>query len=141
MAPFTSSAHFFAAGDMPIVRLTVDNGVGLFTLNTSKAKDVEIQIENVEFSASTLEYDPTDLLNLNFKYLSECVDELADASAKKEKDKSKAVEEKPVQDDAIYLMWWPYKDTKAPTKGKALCLKRGNNYYWISRVRDQQRSI
>lgn len=137
IAPFTSSTHFFAKEDMPIVRLTIDNGVGVFTLNTSKAKDVMIEIENVEFTPSSVPYDPTDMLNLNFKYLNECVAALAgEEKDKKEKDKEGNKDKEPV-----YLKWWPYKDTTAPTKGKTLCLSRGNNYYWISRVRDQQRSV
>ena len=138
--PFTSSAHLFTKEDMPIIRLTVTNGVGFFTLNTSKAKDVVVEIEEVEFETSSLEYDPTDMLNLNFKYLSECVASLAGVDEKGSpviKDKEKVSKEK----DPIILRWWPYKDTTAPTKGKALCLKRGNNYYWISRVRDQQRTV
>jgi len=133
LVPFTSSAHFFADGDMPIVHLVMDGGMGMFTLNTSKAKDVEIQLDSIEFSSSGLVYDPEDILKLNFKYLNECVGFLSD---KKEK-----TDAKESQDDAIYLMWWPYKDTNAPTKGKALCLKRGNNYYWISRLIDQRRSV
>jgi hypothetical protein len=139
IAPFTSSTHFFAKEDMPIVRLTVENGVGTFTLNTSKAKDVMIEIENVEFAQSSVPYDPTDMLNLNFKYLSECVSALAgEEKDKKEKEpKEKTAKDK----EPIFLKWWPYKDTTAPTKGKTLCLNRGNNYYWISRVRDQQRSV
>lgn len=142
IAPFTSSAHFFAKEDMPIIRLLVENGVGLFTLNTSKAKDVVIEIENVEFTCDSQAYDPTDMLNLNFKYLSECVSALADDKKDKDKEKAKAVVS-PVTltDNHIYMKWWPYKDTTAPTKGKTLCLKRGNNYYWISRVRDQQRTV
>ena len=137
IAPFTSSTHFFAKEDVPIVRLTVENGVGIFTLNTSKAKDVMIEIENVEFAQSSIPYDPTDMLNLNFKYLSECVAALAGKEVKNEKEPK----EKTVTKEPIYLKWWPYKDTTAPTKGKTLCLNRGNNYYWISRVRDQQRSV
>jgi len=141
IAPFTTSTHLFTKDDMPIIRLTVENGVGLFTLNTSKAKDVVVQIENVEFSTDNLVYDPTDMLNLNFKYLSECVASLVGMEEKSAvpatKDKEKVVKEK----EPIVLMWWSYKDTTAPTKGKTFCLKRGNNYYWISRVRDQQRSV
>jgi len=140
IAPFTSSANLFTKEDMPIIRLTVEDGVGAFTLNTSKAKDVTIDIENVEFNCDKLTYDPTDMLSLNFKYLSECVAALTNIEEKGTpviKDKEKVAKDK----EPIFLMWWPYKDTTAPTKGKALCLKRGNNYYWISRVRDQQRAV
>jgi hypothetical protein len=140
IAPFTSSANLFTKEDMPIIRLTVEEGVGIFTLNTSKAKDVMIEIENIEFNCDNLTYDPADMLNLNFKYLSECVSALANVEEKGSpvvKDKEKVAKDK----EPICLQWWPYKDTTAPTKGKALCLKRGNNYYWISRVRDQQRVV
>ena len=103
----------------------------------SRMSDVMIEIENVEFTPSSVPYDPTDMLNLNFKYLNECVAALAgEEKDKKEKDKEGNKDKEPV-----YLKWWPYKDTTAPTKGKTLCLSRGNNYYWISRVRDQQRSV
>ena len=140
ISPFTSSTHLFTKDDMPIIRLTVENGSGLFTVNTSKAKDVVVEIENIDFNTSSLTYDPTDMLNLNFKYLSECVSSLVGTEEKTTpvaKDKDKTPKEK----DPVVLMWWSYKDTTAPTKGKTLCIKRGNNYYWISRVRDQQRSI
>jgi hypothetical protein len=140
IAPFTSSSQLFTKDDMPIIRLTVENGVGFFTLNTSKAKDVNIEIEDIEFKATDLFYDPSDMLNLNFKYLSECVSSLANTEEKGSpvvKDKEKVIKDK----EPIYLLWWPYKDITAPTKGKALCLKRGNNYYFISRVRDQQRTV
>ena len=141
IAPFTSSTHLFTKDDMPIIRLTVENDVGLFTLNTSKAKDVVVQIENVEFDAGKLVYDPTDMLNLNFKYLSECVASLIGTEEKTSVAASKEKEKVAKEKEPIVLMWWSYKDTTAPTKGKTLCLKRGNNYYWISRVRDQQRSV
>ena len=140
IAPFTSSQHLFTKDDMPIVRLTIENGAGFFTLNTSKAKDVVVEIENIEFDSANLVYDPSDILNLNFKYLSECVTSLISVDEKGSpviKDKEKTPKEK----EPIQLLWWSYKDTTAPTKGKALCLKRGNNYYWISRVRDQQRTV
>lgn len=139
IAPFTTSAHLFTKDDMPIIRLTVENGVGLFTLNTSKAKDVVIEMDEVEFKHDNLVYDPTDILNLNFKYLSECVAALADTVEKGTvvKDKEKVTKEK----EPIVLMWWSFLDTTAPTKGKTLCLKRGNNYYWIARVRDQQKIV
>ncbi len=127
IAPFTSSSHFFTKEDMPIIRLTVVNGEGVFTLNTTKAKDVTVAVDDVEFTAQ-FDYDPSDVLNLNFKYLHECVTSLCNVTDKKEK-------------EPIFLKWWPYKDVTAPTKGKALCLQRGSNYYWISRVRDQQRSV
>lgn len=140
ISPFTSSAHLFTKDDMPIVRLTIENGTGFFTLNTSKAKDVIVEIENVEFDSGGLVYDPSDILSLNFKYLSECVSALVSIDEKGSpaiKDKEKVAKEK----EPVHLMWWPYRDTTAPTKGKALCLRRANNYYWISRVRDQQRTI
>jgi len=140
IAPFTSSAHLFTKDDMPIIRLAVENDMGFFSINTSKAKDVVIEMEDVDFKYDKLVYDPTDMLNLNFKYLSECVASLADVEEKGSaavKDKEKTPKEK----EPIVLMWWPYKDVTAPTKGKTLCLKRGNNYYWISRVRDQQKVV
>ena len=143
ISPFTSSAHLFTKEDMPIIRLTVEHGVGIFTINTSKAKDVQIALDNIEFSTDSLDYDPTDMLNLNFKYLSECVAALInieDKSSNKNKEKEKE-KEKDITKETIYLKWWSYKDTTAPTKGKTLCLNRGNNYYWISRVRDQQRQV
>lgn len=140
IAPFTTSSNLFTKEDMPIIRLTVENNTGLFTLNTTKAKDVVVEMDDVLFNDDKLAYDPTDMLNLNFKYLSECVAALAGVDEKGSpivRDKEKVPKEK----EPIVLMWWPYKDTTAPTKGKALCLKRGNNYYWISRVRDQQRVV
>lgn len=140
VAPFTSSSLFFAKNDMPIVRLIVENGVGYFTLNTSKAKDVEIEIENIEFTCKDQTYDPTDMLLLNFKYLSEAVAHLAGVEDKTKKTKEKD-KEKDKEKEAIYLKWWPYQDLSAPTKGKTLCLNCGNNYYWISRVRDVQRNV
>jgi len=133
IAPFTSSAHFFAKDDMPVVRLSVENGAAFFTLNTSKVKDVVVELEDVEFVVDKLVYDPTDILLFNFKYLSECVLALA---GKEDKDKDKESTPTP-----LVLKWWPYRDTDAPTKGKALCLSRGYNYYWVSRVREQQKSV
>jgi hypothetical protein len=130
--PFTSSTHLFTKEDMPIIRLTIENGVGMFSINTSKAKDVEIEIEEAEFTHDKIAYDPTDMLNINFKYLSECVDALCSEEKSKEKDKNK---------EPVLLKWWAFTDVTAPTKGKTLCLKRGNNYYWVARVRDQQRVV
>ena len=147
ISPFTSSAHLFTKEDMPIIRLTVENGVGIFTINTSKAKDVQIALDDIEFNTDSLAYDPTDMLNLNFKYLSECVTALIsvdDKTSSKSKEKSKDKEKNKDKDknkESIHLKWWAYRDTTAPTKGKALCLNCGDNYYWISRVRDQQRQV
>lgn len=139
ISPFTSATQLFTKEDMPIIRLAVENGAGIFTINTSRAKDVVIEIEETEFKADKMVYDPSDMLNLNFKYLSECVEALIGSEEKGTviKDKEKAPREK----DPIVLMWWPFTDVTAPTKGKTLCLKRGNNYYWIARVRDQQRAV
>lgn len=141
IAPFTSSAHLFTKEDMPILRLTVENGVGVFTMNTSKAKDVQVTMEDIEFTTDSLNYDPTDMLNLNFKYLSECVSVLINIDDKSFMKKEDDAKDKSKDKEPISLKWWSYKDTTAPTKGKALCLKRGDNYYWISRVRDIPRQV
>jgi hypothetical protein len=139
IAPFTTSKQLFNDNDMPVIRLAVENGVGIFTINTSKAKDVVIEMEEIEFTTDSLTYDPTDMLNINFKYLSECVAALGieEKGSSVIRDKEKVTKEK----EPIVLKWWSYKDVTAPTKGKTLCLKRGNNYYWIARVRDQQRVL
>lgn len=137
--PFTSDAHLFSKDDMPIIQLIFEKDKGYFSLNTSKAKDVVMEIEDAEFLATDLGYDPTDTLNLNFKYLSECVTAL-EGKAKKEKKKKENTEESKGRDPVV-LMWWPYQDLSAPTKGKALCLKCEGNYYWISRVREQIRTL
>lgn len=125
--PFTE-APLFTKEDMPVIRLAVENNVGLFTINTSKAKDVLIEMECMEFNTSDQVYDPTDILNINFKYLKECVASLIAVDDKK-------------KDQPVILKWWSYKDVTAPTKGKTLCIQRGGNYYWIARVRDSQRSV
>jgi hypothetical protein len=143
--PFTSDAHLFSKDDMPIIQLIIEKDKGYFSLNTSKAKDVVIEIEDAEFIVNGLGYDPSDTLNLNFKYLSECVTAL-EGKAKKEKKKKEKKEKKESSEevkgrDPVVLMWWPYLDVSAPTKGKALCLKCEGNYYWISRVREQARTL
>ena len=147
LEPFTSDAHLFSKNDMPIIKLSVNKEeAGFFSLNTSKAKDVIVEIEDSEFVVNNLTYDPEESLNLNFKYLSECVAALEGKAKTKAKGKTKKKkEDEDVSEEdkgrCITVVWWPYQDKNSPTKGKAVCLKCDGNYYWLSRVREQIRTI
>jgi len=142
--PFTSDGHLFSKDDMPIISLKIKDNTGYFFINTSKAKDVVVELDDAVFEAKDLIYDPSDILNFNFKYLSECVSSLeGKIKDKKKKSKDKNLDNVPADQGRgpIVLKWWPYQDTTSPTKGKALCLTSEDNYYWISRVREQTRTL
>lgn len=144
LEPFTSDAHLFSKDDMPIIKLRIEKEAGFFSLDTSKAKDVIVEIEDSEFTINKLTYDPEESLNLNFKYLSECVAALEGKTKTKAKKKKKKDDEDVSEEDkgrCITVQWWPYQDKNSPTKGKAVCLKCEGNYYWLSRVREQTRTV
>jgi len=141
IGPFTSDAHLFSKNDMPIIKISIEKDTGYFSLNTSKAKDVVVEIEDAEFVAKGLTYDPSDVLNLNFKYLSECVAALDSKARTKVKKKDKKEDMEDDKGRCVTLMWWPYQDKNSPTRGKAVCIKCEGNYYWISRVREQTRVV
>ncbi len=123
MTPFAFSKQLVIQGkDMPITRLVSTAGNACLTLNTSKAKDVTVFLDVVE--AQLDGFDASENLMFNFKHLSECVASLITS------------EEKTKESTPIYLRWWSITNSSAPTKGKTLCIQRGDNYYWISRIRE-----
>ena len=121
LAPFTAGDTLLAKEDMPIVHLTVTKDRTYFSINTSKAKDVCIDLDDVEFT-NTMEEAPLDDLMLNFKYLEECTKSLT----------------KNGSSDTITLRWWPFQNLESPTKGKTVTVNMGSDYYWITRIRPME---
>lgn len=129
IAPFTTGSTLVAKEDTPTVRLITENGRVKFALDTAKAKDVVVDLEDVEFDEQGVVGDSKDVLMINAKYLSECVSALAanDAKAKGK--------------DPLYLLWWPHNNEAYPVRGKMFCLKQGGNYYWLARTVEKMKSL
>jgi len=117
LSPFTDKSALFSKEDMPIVNLTTEKARTYFSINTTKAKDVLVELEGAEFT-NKIGVAPNDDLMLNFKSLSECVEALT----------------KNDTGEHLTIRWWPYQDPSSPTKGKTVCISMDDNYYWISRV-------
>lgn len=126
LAPFTSGG-LSAKSDTPIVRLVANNDTVQFALDTTKAKDVVMDIEDVQFDANGLDLAESQLM-LNSKYLEECVDALALNGNKKIA-------------EPLKLLWWPHNNADYPVRGKMLCLNQGSNYFWLSRVVESARTV
>lgn len=131
ISPFTSGVTLAAKDDNPIVRFLIEGDVARFTMDTAKAKDVVVDIDDVEFFNNGLPYDKNDYLMINSKYLGECVTSLAANDTTKLKDR----EPKP-----LTLLWWP-SSPDYPMKGKMICLKQGGNYYWICRIVEKVKTL
>jgi hypothetical protein len=133
ITPFTSATHLIDKSEMPVVKLTMKKNTGYLSLNTSKAKDVIIEIEDSEFT-TPLTYDEAEFVGVNFKYLTESISSTPTPKKKKEGD---AAEET----DSITIKWWPYQDQRYPTRGKSICVSYDNDYYWLSRIKEQTRIL
>jgi hypothetical protein len=107
--------------DMPTATLQVQSNSAMFSVNTSKAKDVRRELDGIEIMGDRLTFDTAQEICINFKFLQEFVSSLISCA------------EQP--DPAIRLKWWPYQGENSPTKGRTIHVSCENNFYVVARVR------
>lgn len=140
LLPFITSALLDPDERAAFVKLETQEGEVFFTLQTNKAKDVSVKLENGVFHCPTIT-DPNDSmksivladatpLRLDLRYLN---------------DAYTAIVKNIQKDDAspIEIKYWPYKGSQYPTQGRAFCVTSGNNHFWIARmaVREETKHV
>lgn len=121
LQPFVSKASLVGKEDNPIVSLLVkDDRTASFKLDTSKAKDVEIELSEFVIEEDRYAFEPIQLY-FNLKFLHEFIDNLLDLNGSE-----------------IIIRWWKYLDDDAPAKGKILSIEASKNRYLIGRIKNKK---
>jgi len=140
LLPFITSALLDPDERAAFVKLEVKEGEVFFTLQTNKAKDVQVKLEKGIFRCPIMT-DPNDSmksvvledstpLRLDLRYLNDAYAGII-----------KNINQK--DENPIEIKYWPYKGSKYPTQGRAFCVTGGDNHYWIARmaVREETKHV
>lgn len=132
LMPFLSSALLDPDEKAASIKLEVIEKEIFFTLQTNKAKDVSVKLENALFHCPMLT-DPEDpqkskpledktALRMDLRYLHDAYTAILKNLAKDDTTSS------------IMIKYWPYKGSQYPTQGRAFCVTCGENHFWIARM-------
>lgn len=132
IAPFTSGSALSAKDDTPAVRFVINGTKVNLEMNTAKARDINVEFDDVEFQTNGIEYNANEVVQINSRFLAECVAGLAANETKATKDKKA---------EPLSIIWYPHNNEVYPVKGRMVCIKQGNNYYWLSRITERVKTL
>ena len=109
--------------DMPLVTLKAQHGIAVFSVSTSKVKDVSREVEGAEIMANGPAEDLE--IDISFKFLQEFAASLRSLSAKT---------------SPVRIRWWSQTPT-SPIKGRAICIECESNRFIMARVKRAVRQV